>query len=285
MSAPRDPRREYAPALAALVRQRQEWLALDCGSGLFDGGFRNGLAAAVDSARLMVSLAAGAAAAGRTAVCHAPAADLAAAAYAVLGGMDTLAPVVLVGVVRGLCCADMAPMSALPDMAVVCPADGPEAVAALAALMDRREPAYLRLPGQPVPRVTAPGEPFAVGPLRPLRDGRNLCVLTAGALAAPALGAADRLLGQGIFAAVIHAPTVRPLDADAVRLAARRTGRVLVCEEHGPAGGLGDAVRRALQGQPAVVDAVCFPGAGEGGDSLRTASDAIFLRAMDLMEW
>jgi transketolase len=167
----------------------------------------------------------------------------------------------------------------------VCPADGPQAIAALVALADRRGPAYLRLPGQPVPGVTSPGEPFAVGPLQPLRDGRNLCVLTTGALVAPALGAADRLLGQGIFAAVIHAPTVRPLDEDAVRLAARRTGRVLVCEEHGPAGGLGDAVRRALQGQPVAVDAICFPGAGEDGDSLRTTPDAIFLRAMDLMEW
>ena len=45
---------------------------------------------------------------------------------------------------------------------------------------------------------------------------------------------------------VVDMHTIKPLDADAVRAAARETGAILTVEEHNVIGGLGSAVAEVL---------------------------------------
>jgi transketolase len=47
-------------------------------------------------------------------------------------------------------------------------------------------------------------------------------------------------------ALVLHVPTVKPLDTEAVLGASRRAGRVLTLEEHQASGGFGSAVAELL---------------------------------------
>jgi transketolase len=47
---------------------------------------------------------------------------------------------------------------------------------------------------------------------------------------------------QGIFAAVLHMPTIKPIDEEAIIKASIKTGKLLVVENHSVIGGLGSAV-------------------------------------------
>jgi transketolase len=60
------------------------------------------------------------------------------------------------------------------------------------------------------------------------------------------LEAADMLAGEGIAASVLHLPTLKPIDADAIVALAERTGRIVTAEDHSVIGGLGGAVAEVL---------------------------------------
>jgi transketolase len=60
------------------------------------------------------------------------------------------------------------------------------------------------------------------------------------------LDAADMLAGEGIAASVLHLPTLKPIDADAIVALAERTGRIVTAEDHSIIGGLGGAVAEVL---------------------------------------
>ena len=54
------------------------------------------------------------------------------------------------------------------------------------------------------------------------------------------------LAGDGVNARVLDAYSIKPIDAEAVRAAARECGAIVTVEDHWPEGGLGDAVLDAL---------------------------------------
>jgi transketolase len=62
-----------------------------------------------------------------------------------------------------------------------------------------------------------------------------------------ALEVADALRADSIDVAVLHCPTIKPLDEAAIIAAASKSGRlVVVAENHSTVGGLGEAVACAL---------------------------------------
>src|SRR3954451_16645270 len=62
----------------------------------------------------------------------------------------------------------------------------------------------------------------------------------------PAGQAQQRLEADRVDAAVLHVPTIKPLDRDAIVRAARSDRLVLTLENHTVVGGLGGAVGSAL---------------------------------------
>ena len=70
-------------------------------------------------------------------------------------------------------------------------------------------------------------------------------IIANGLLVAPALEAAELLAAEGISARVVNMASVKPLDVDAVTTTARKTGALVVAEEHISRGGLGSAVAMA----------------------------------------
>jgi transketolase len=61
-----------------------------------------------------------------------------------------------------------------------------------------------------------------------------------------ALMAAEVLATKGIEAEVINCPVIKPLDSVSLLVSAKKTGRVITCEEGQIAGGLGGAVAELL---------------------------------------
>lgn len=83
---------------------------------------------------------------------------------------------------------------------------------------------------------------LAIGKGEQLVDGDDLCIIAIGSTVYPALQAAETLKQKGISAGVINARFVKPLDADLIIAAARKTGRIITVEENSLQGGFGSAV-------------------------------------------
>ncbi len=141
---------------------------------------------------------------------------------------------------------DLAIMRSMPNMTVIAPADGVEVEKAMEALVAVHGPAYLRLGRDPSPVIFDAAYRFEIGRAVQLRDGGDVALISTGIQTPRTLEAADLLKSQGISALVLHVPTLKPLDVDAVIAAAERTGLVVTAEEHSILGGLGGAVAEAL---------------------------------------
>jgi transketolase len=141
---------------------------------------------------------------------------------------------------------DLAIMRALPNMTVVAPADPVETRLATRAVAGASGPCYLRLgkAGEPVVHQEEPA--FRLGKAIVLRRGADVTLVSTGGMLKTVMEAAARLADEGVSASVISMPTVKPLDEQAVEEAARTSPLLCVVEEHGPEGGLADAVARCL---------------------------------------
>jgi transketolase len=151
---------------------------------------------------------------------------------------------------------DLALFRALPESVVLYPADGAATHACVLLAGRHRGLAYIRTTRMKTPAIYGPDEAFAVGGLKVVRSSERdaLTIVAAGITLHEALAAHDELAGSGIAVRVIDLYSVKPVDAAGLLEAARATGnRMLVVEDHYPAGGLGDAVREAVAGAGVIV--------------------------------
>ena len=187
-------------------------------------------------------------------------------------------PVKLVGLDSGLSAGpdgacrqmleDMALMRALPDMAVVTPADHTSALALIKSAASYGKPVYIRLSGAPVPDVYEDGDDsFSLGGGRVLREGGSVTICSCGIMVSEAVKAAEVLSRQNISAEVIDCYSLSPLPAQAILDSVRRTGCCVTAEEHISAGGLGEAVASLTAGSyPVPVKMVAvFDKFGQSG--------------------
>lgn len=141
------------------------------------------------------------------------------------------------------CIEDIALMRAIPNMTVICPADGHESSAAAKAVAEYEGPVYLRLGRLALDNVTdVEGYEFKIGKAVELSHGDDLCIIATGLMVGEAVRAAALLKEQGISARVLDVHTIKPLDVEAVVRAAKETGCIVTAEEHNILGGLGGAV-------------------------------------------
>jgi transketolase len=141
---------------------------------------------------------------------------------------------------------DLALFRAMPNMTVIDPCDALEIEQVTAALADHKGPAYMRLLRGNVPLVLDEyGYRFKPGKAQVIREGKDILVVSSGLLTMRALEAAKALDKQNIGVAVLHVPTIKPLDVKTIRREAAKGGRlVVVAENHTEVGGLGEAIAR-----------------------------------------
>jgi len=85
-----------------------------------------------------------------------------------------------------------------------------------------------------------------LGKARLARKGRDLSIVTYGAMVWTALEAAEALAGEGIDIEVLDLRTLAPLDRDAVCETARKTSKVLLLHEDTQTGGLAGELAATL---------------------------------------
>jgi transketolase len=165
----------------------------------------------------------------------------------------------LVGTDPGVCAAanggthmpfeDLALMRAIPGLVIIEPSDP----VSLAALVEKAAAykgcVYMRLQRKAAPALYKDGEAFELGKAKLLRspDSAYAVIVALGALmVGEALKAAELLAAEGKQVAVIDALSLKPLDEKLILEWARKTGRVVACENHQRRGALGSAVAEAI---------------------------------------
>ena len=141
---------------------------------------------------------------------------------------------------------DVGMMKMLPNMTVVVPCDYNQTRQATLAIASHHGPVYLRFGRPKVPVFIEGDAPFEIGKAQILKSGDHLSIMACGHLVWEAIQAALELEKDGIQAEVINIHTIKPLDVATIVASARRTGAVLVAEEHQLAGGLGESVAQTL---------------------------------------
>ncbi|RYE50209.1 MAG: transketolase family protein, partial [Hyphomicrobiales bacterium] len=143
---------------------------------------------------------------------------------------------------------DIAIFRGVPNLTIVDPCDALDIQQAVPAIAAHQGPVYMRLLRGRVPLVLDEYDyTFELGKAKLLRDGRDVLVISSGILTMRALEVADALQADSIDVAVLHCPTIKPLDQETIIREASRGGRlVVVAENHSAIGGLGEAVAGTL---------------------------------------
>jgi transketolase len=153
---------------------------------------------------------------------------------------------------------DLAMMRAVHGSTVLYPCDANQTAQLVAAMADQDGISYLRTTREKTPVIYPADESFAIGRSKVLcaSDADRATVLAAGITVHEALEAHQELQKDGVAVRVVDAYSLKPIDAQTLRAAARETdGRIVVAEDHYPEGGLGEAVLEALaeEGEPMPI--------------------------------
>ncbi len=143
---------------------------------------------------------------------------------------------------------DLAMMRAIPGMTVVDPCDALDIEQAVPQIAAHRGPVYMRLLRGNVPLVLNEYDyKFELGKAKVLREGGEVLIISSGFMTMRALEAAKQLQADKVNVAVLHCPTIKPLDTATVLTEVSKLGRlVVVAENHSVIGGLGEAVASLL---------------------------------------
>lgn len=139
---------------------------------------------------------------------------------------------------------DVAYLSSVPGMTILCPANFEELRAMLKhAVQKLRGPVAVRYPrgGEGGCRDMAGVDGTSV-----LRPGKDLTILSYGTMINEALAAADSLETEGVSVRVLKLNSIRPLDLEPILDAARETGGLVVAEECAASGSVGQQLAAKL---------------------------------------
>ena len=141
---------------------------------------------------------------------------------------------------------DIGMMHMLPHMTVINPCDYNQTKAATLAIAEHEGPVYLRFGRPKMPIFTPADQRFEIGKGIMLNEGKDVTIVATGHLVWEAIQAAEKLEAAGVSAEIINIHTIKPLDSDMIIKSAKKTGCVVVAEEHQTIGGLGASVSQCL---------------------------------------
>ncbi len=158
-------------------------------------------------------------------------------------------PVILIGDGAGLVYShlgtshqsteDIACTRAIPDLAVLSPADRFEMTATMQLALQLRSPVYLRMGKSDRGDVHSGPVQIDSGDLLPvISAGHRMALIATGSM----VRTAQQLVEQGLSADVWSAPSIKPLNAQQLHAIVDRVDCIVTLEEHSTMGGLGACI-------------------------------------------
>lgn len=193
---------------------------------------------------------------------------------------------------------DLSFLRAVPNLMIMAPADEAELVNMLHTALHADGPVAIRYPRGTGRGVALPAEPeiLEAGRAEVRRHGSDVSILAVGRMVGVAEDAAALLAADGVDAGVVNMRWIKPMDLEAVSLAAERR-LVVTIEENSGVGGFGAGVLEALADLGATVPVLrlaipdCFITHGsteqllaEAGLTPDTVRSAVLGRMLDIRD-
>lgn len=140
---------------------------------------------------------------------------------------------------------DIALTRVIPNMTVIVPSDFNQAKEAVKQISKIDGPCYLRLSKTPTP-ILKTDQPFEVGKAQIIKKGQDLTIISTGNMIHQALEVSQQLENEGKSIGLINLHTIKPLDENAIRVAAQNSKFLVTIEEHQLAGGLFSTISEYL---------------------------------------
>ena len=183
---------------------------------------------------------------------------------------------------------DIAIMRGIPGMTIIDPCDAIDTEQAVPAMAAHDGPVYMRLLRGKVPVVLDQyNYQFKIGKAALLEEGNDVLIVASGLMTMRALEAAKQLRKDNVSVAVLHSPTIKPLDEETILAQAAKPGRlVIVAENHSNVGGLCEAVASLLMRNRVNVDfdTVALPDAFLDAGALPTLHDRYGISTTAMVE-
>lgn len=160
---------------------------------------------------------------------------------------------------------DMALYNTIPGATVIDVTDPTLLESAIRQCIDRPGVKYIRVGRKNYAKVYAEGSEIPIGKAVTLREGKDAVVFASGILVHEAMKAADLLAKEGVEISVLDMFSVKPLDEEAVVSYAKKTGAVVVAENHNRHGGLYGSIAEVLV-EKCPVPAACVAVEDEFGE-------------------
>ena len=144
--------------------------------------------------------------------------------------------------------SDLAVTRSLPNLTVICPADGMETYNAVMAAYNTPGPFYIRI-NRGFDRVLYENKDygFELGKAVEVHPGTDLTLIACGSCVFQAYEAAKFLeQADGLKIRVLDMHTIKPIDKEAILKAVSETRRIITVEDHNVIGGLGSAVAEVV---------------------------------------
>ena len=207
----------------------------------------------------MVLFAAGMASCGKTPYTFAIASFLTMRAYEFIRN-DVCIPnrnVKLIGISAGLSCSrlgnthysieDIAIMSALPNMSIICPCCLTEMLKTLHWVKNSKGPTYIRFNNQMDEKLPFPDYDISLKNAIILKEGNGVYVFSSGDLIYEAYEAVNLLNEDNIKAGLVYFPIILPIDKATIKKIAASSKLIITVEEHNVVGGFGSIVEAIVK--------------------------------------
>lgn len=171
---------------------------------------------------------------------------------------------------------DVAIFRGMPGLTIVDPCDSVDIEQAVLQLAEHAGPTYLRLLRGNVPTVLDEyGYTFELGKAKVVRPGTDVVFVSSGLMTMRALLAAEELTAHNVDVAVVHAPTLKPFDAETVLRELDSDRLALTLENHTVVGGLFETVASAMvqRGVSRQVTPIALPDEFLAAGALPTLHD------------
>lgn len=150
---------------------------------------------------------------------------------------------------------------------------------------------YIRTTREKTPALYRLDDTFPIGKCKIIKQsvGDSVTVISAGVTVFETLCAHEELLREGINIRVIDLYCIKPIDGMDLKQAIRGTAAVITVEDHHEEGGMGEAVRSALAGEPIPVFSLAvrkLPRSGKPEELLQyeeISKDAIISKTMEIV--
>lgn len=147
---------------------------------------------------------------------------------------------------------DIALFRSIYGSTVLYPSDPYQTERLTAEMKNLQGVVYIRTTREPTPVIYGPEDEFPIGGSKLFKsklktnNQQLITIISAGITLHEALKAQKELEKEGIAVQVIDCYSIKPIDRRAIEEAARDSKAIVVVEDHYPEGGLGEAVRSAL---------------------------------------